>query len=224
MGKQLQDVLFCSNGGKKNLWEFLPFPSFGEQELVAAGGARSSHRPYQDQLHINGLFSIFFFFNGVWTLSLGFIQAGPRALWHLECKSPSHALIITTGRQLGLKYRFFHNKAKLQRHKKKSLAMIHLYQPVALRRLLEAGKGLKPGICSETGEKSGVQVGSTSVEFRIQGWLIPQNSPQQQKRAGNGEISQLCWNLIESAKQRMREVNRKGLFCIFIILWALRAR
>lgn len=62
MGKQLQDVLFCSNGGKKILWEFLPFPSFGEQELVAAGGARSSHRPYQNQVHINGLFSIFFFF------------------------------------------------------------------------------------------------------------------------------------------------------------------
>lgn len=66
-----------------------------------------------------GFFPFSFFFNGVWTLSLGFIQAGPRALWHLECKSPSHALIITTGRQLGLKYRFFHNKAKLWRHKKK---------------------------------------------------------------------------------------------------------
>lgn len=32
-----------------------------------------------------------------------------KASWCLQCKSQSHALVITTGRQLGLKYRFLDN-------------------------------------------------------------------------------------------------------------------
>lgn len=190
---------------------------------MAAGGARSSHKPNQKRVRINGLF--FFLFNGVWTLSLGFIQAGPRALWHLECKSPSHALIITTGRQLGLKYRFFHNKGKLQRHKKRRKSCCDSFiSACCFEEVLEAGKEPKSSdLPQNRGEKWDF---GGFLLHGDQDWLIPRNSPsgtrtQQQKRVGNREMAQLCWHLIISAKQRMREVNRKGLFCIFIILWGL---
>lgn len=65
--------------------------------------------------------------------------------------------------------------------------MIHLYQPVALRRLLEAGKEPKSrDLLQNRGEKWGL---GGSALCGIQGWLIPQNSPsgmriQQQKKKG----------------------------------------